>query len=569
MNSFARRFLIGVVFVFLGHSSSALAAQRMLIFRGSSLTLGRHASGSLEAFCLDSGKDIPRDLGSVSRLLTPSRSVTVTFANGKPIPLGDAISDGRIRAVPTGDYHGVGFVNTTEESATIEVSSHAVFGGEKDTLDGIDLGHIGGSGGRGDGNNGNNGNISPPPSPDGDVGKHFRLQDQIWHDNALSDVLATKLSTTDYFKNPERPHEILDFDRKGDALYVWCRDSNRDAIEFWEVNNGRRPGGPTSVGVEAIQAWADKSPRAQGIARITTSAEGAQVHFRGQSFNVPTPALTDLINGTGGPEGLRSFFERPEHPHEVIIVPEWESSIPFSPKLEVPTDPPKSAQLVRALQRMVGRGVRFRLGLDPFLAGHNLEHVVPLKRGDGVAVIADKDTFSLTDYGICNRLASGPPNRALRIIPDIADTSTIHESNVVLVAGHKDEALRRAVSYLVSGGSVRKKVVAVMSCYGTGDEAFFSRLLHSPDGPAAFLFYGDPIHPEAVYEVLTRLDKELSAMHEGDSADLPEMLDRAIDAAKGDPNLTPLIQREVEKLHDAVLQLSRSLDTIFGAEHNA
>ena len=196
---------------------------------------------------------------------------------------------------------------------------------------------------------------------------------------------------------------------------------------------------------------------------------------------------------------------------------------------------------------------RFFLDDEMEKARENLASLPAVKGSNDIAAyLTTGDEFKVEDRGAVKDIERQLKWMGVQIR---YDTQTFEQGNVMVISGHKDEAL---VDYLEAhrkAGNFKDKIVVLFSCYQNRDESLNHKIIKE-GGARGVLFYSEKINPIAVRETMIELGKLLN-IQDFSEQQMSELLDRSVQNAKS--RAPGALKREIEKMGNGVLQLSRQV----------
>jgi hypothetical protein len=522
---------------------SSAATQRLGIAAGETIDIAAGKAQVVPSCCMDMPRHAPEPGTLIGHFLTPLNSAVVSFGGEAPVTVAKAVADGRLALVAGYSFEVIEVSNKSKLSAHIEIVRPTVVAEVNEPITDLKLTNlekvVGG--------------LPPKPPPPGDDSGSFggpngdsqrnwflpaRRQRKIWHDQILQSIIGGQFDIANLFSG-DNSYGVLDVQNDGPKISIWMTGVD-GGLELWTATNGQTLDHPDAIGREALNAWvALKRPGVADCLVVWQNEKDTEVSIGSAKIVISNDRFDKFVEGNEVPTEIVDLLKKSTENNLLLVCGDADNA---------------TAKVAARFRSAAGNQITFAFGSNPFRSMRNLLHMPLVKAGDGVAVIADKSTFPITDHGVLGQLTEGAPTKRLRIISNIQKPGKISESNVIVMIGHKDEDLRDAVEQLVRSKALSGKVVAMMSCYDPSDAEFFSKLLLPPNAPVAFLVYDDTINSEAVLDVLLAMDKRLVSLQ--GNVPLKTILDQSVDDALNERALTPQLRADIEKMRGAHLQVS-------------
>lgn len=206
-------------------------------------------------------------------------------------------------------------------------------------------------------------------------------------------------------------------------------------------------------------------------------------------------------------------------------------------------------KLTVALKKRYSNKANFYLDDEMDMGKANLASLPIVKRANNLAVYING--FAVTDFDVIKNIEVNLRKVGIQIVPD---NDWVPKSNILVITGHKDVAFKNYIETLGQKGTLQDKVVALFSCYQSGDESLNSRMIRDKFKAKAVLFFSETINPIAVEEVLKRLEAVLNNVQQ-QPRKLNDILEQCVnEALKATSH--PKLKGEIEKMRNGVLQLS-------------
>jgi YD repeat-containing protein len=282
------------------------------------------------------------------------------------------------------------------------------------------------------------------------------------------------------------------------------------------------------------------------FATLTEGENGApgmlSVYAGRRRWTVSARETVDLLGGGDLPE-LRRWLSEPGRSSRLIVGAQGASS-------------ETALRLVEAIGRLSAEGVRPYLATDVGRAAANLARLGPVRGADDVAALVPDASFGVTDRSVVQGLASTLSGAGIAVATGV---SVVERGNVLIVTGHKDEALRAYLESAGQAGAFRDKFIVLLSCYAAGDVELNSSLIRRY-GALGVHFFPEQIQVDAVAKVLSQSAQLLQAG--GPERTVGRLLADAVAAViRNMRHDIPRLRMEIEKLRRGVSQLSRANPT--------
>ncbi len=395
-------------------------------------------------------------------------------------------------------------------------------------------------------------------------------------DEAILRMVTYFSTPAEFADRDRRPSELLTFVRDGDGTLVWMRTG------FGQVKLVRVTDRRVATIKEGVAALDHRDEMRQRISVEKSCETGVFLHLpplASGSQEVPfrfgeTVVKFDhgqLMKFLQGDEVSRELDERlrevVEGPPIILMQDDLADQILHWRGYQNP---------VRVALELQRRYPQARVFLDdPDNPAQVLQRVATVKNVEGPkdVVIIHDPTKAVQDFDVFSTIEAFLRHAPLKPYPipyaNAAESRDIPESNLVILAGHKDNTFRTYVSRLSRSGIFKDKVVALFSCYERAEEAFNSRLITREGGAKAVLYFTTRIDAEAVAEILQRLSDQLDSLttnEAGEKTDLKKLLDECIGEVLNDPNVEKRIKDEIRKMNNALFQVSHARPMVLVGE---
>lgn len=552
-------------------------SQRMGIPSGTSVKVAAQGSKRVGAYCLNASRSAPTSSTSLNHVLTGRGAAVVRIGNGpnsKEFDLADAINQGLIEAKGDG-FSSVEFVSRVP-GADLTITFHKAVALSEQPESMRDI-------------------------PDLDrLLKESEAQDDpqlyIWttESDRRSDLVRlldeSGLKAEDLVAG-EWSRELLAIDRSGDSFSAVFRD-RRDIVEIRRVGDTDRTaewqprrnedGTLTQLTKRVVAADTgneSEHPVLNGASRegrhfveilpiLDETVESTQVRLGDIAVEVSAQDLLRFVSDGGEPPvALRSVIDSLAPEDELVL---WRNPL-LTRNSEVllaspvrPTGLVDASSMALRLREFYGSSRAVFLDDDPEVAHRNLDALPRIGAESRLDLLAHRP--SLRQIGredLIRDMEDELGGSRIRIVESI---DQIESDGILIVNGHKTEALKRYVARLLMADRLDGRILVMLSCGADGDPDFNSWLVQSHMGPRAVLFFQTEVAPDAVQSLVLELAQVLAEADE--AADLYDLFDLAIEQAErnafeaGHPQW---FIDEIKNLKRAVLQISMTIQTMSSA----
>jgi hypothetical protein len=274
-----------------------------------------------------------------------------------------------------------------------------------------------------------------------------------------------------------------------------------------------------------------------------------------ESVTISKSEIDNLLVGTGNIQKLDAFLKERSSSKQLVF---------WMDPLATPADREATLRVVEAIDSRYGDLKKVFLDDNLEIGKKNAKNLPSISGPTDVAVYIPRDGFNVQDYSVLEEIE---PYLNQAQMKTVGDTRIVEASNIIIITGHKDEALRNYIMELGRKGCLQDKWILMLSCYEQGDTAFNSKVIKE-FGIRGINFFGDSINPQAVQEVVIAIPDVLKKMP-GSVSDLKDLQKKAVDHAleKNKSGPARLLLPEIEKLKKGLTQIS-SLRGLY-QEYNA
>jgi peptidoglycan hydrolase-like protein with peptidoglycan-binding domain len=211
-----------------------------------------------------------------------------------------------------------------------------------------------------------------------------------------------------------------------------------------------------------------------------------------------------------------------------------------------------SEDLLHHLSRRYEKHYEFYLDDELNKAVDNLSNLPKLNSKDDIKIaFPSEGTFTVQDHGVINDLKE---NHLTNLFTE--GITPLQNSNVILITGHKDDALRQFIEAHGKAGNLKGKALVVFSCYDVVDANYYSSLVKKYNA-REIIYYPVKIKPAAVAEVIEEMLDNIpnQKTNENSSKYIHELLEESTQKAIGKPS-NKLIKSDLEQMLRAIKQIS-------------
>lgn len=181
--------------------------------------------------------------------------------------------------------------------------------------------------------------------------------------------------------------------------------------------------------------------------------------------------------------------------------------------------------------------------LDPFVIGS----------GKDLGVYLPARSFRVTTLGVMINIRQQLESAGIHVESSM---KALAERNILVISGHKDQALEAYIDAHIKAGNLKGKQVVLFSCYQRGDPGLVHRMV-AEGGAKEVIFFADTIDAGAVNEVVAELARSLTPgnAEPGSRRQLIDLLDASVEAATRQASDEEM-KKKIETLRRRVPQLS-------------
>jgi hypothetical protein len=206
------------------------------------------------------------------------------------------------------------------------------------------------------------------------------------------------------------------------------------------------------------------------------------------------------------------------------------------------------SELAGALRARYADRLNVYLASDRGIAEQHMRRIPHVSGAADIAVLKGE---KIQDWGAIENVAASLKKAGISLLE--GSDVDFEAGNVVVLTGHRDRNLSAYLETLLDKGILEDKLVVLFSCYDAAAEASHSKLLQSPDGPRAVVYFPDQIQAGAVSLVIREMTLAVKSF--GSSpVTLPDLLSESVERALA--KAPPELKSEIAKLMRLIVQLS-------------
>ena len=276
-----------------------------------------------------------------------------------------------------------------------------------------------------------------------------------------------------------------------------------EAIDWWDARS-----------TEKVKANSDEVTAFFRMRASRTETDRVDFQIGEEFIKVSKSEIDNFIAGTGDFPKLDAFLKERSSLKQLVS---WDP-------LDINTD---RLRMVEAIESQYGDRIKVLHDDDLQIGKENAKNLPTIRGSTDLAAYIPRNGFDVRDYSVLQAIEDYLTQAQIRTI---RDTTRVEESNIIIITGHKDKALKEYFMQLGREGCLKGKVVLMLSCYEQGDTAFHSNAIKGY-GIRGITFLRETINPQAVEKVVVEMCDVLKKM-QGSATDLKNLMKKSCRAGR-------------------------------------